>query len=81
MVWLLYTSTPTSRKQAKNWDPVQTETLKFANRGINTRDQWWWSFRSKRAAQSGRNQIREANKNVGMKLILRDVAEIPVSWR
>lgn len=79
MVWLLHTSTPLNRREAKSWD--NCETMSVSNRGMNTRDQWWWVFQTKKAADAGRKTIRSANRKVGMKLTLRKVDDVPLGWR
>jgi hypothetical protein len=79
MVWLLYTSTPENREQADSWD--NCPKLRVTDRGMNTRDQWWWSFVTKRDAKDAKAKIRTVNKNVGMKLTLREVKEVPHGWQ
>jgi len=78
MGWILYTSTPINRREAKTWD--NCETMNVAKRGMNVRDQWWWFFQTKQAAEAARKTVRAANKNVGMKLTLRKVDQIPSGW-
>jgi hypothetical protein len=82
MFWLLYTNQPEKKREAKKWNPCQTKELDLLvrDRGMNTRDQWWWSFRTKKQAEQGKKLIRSLNTGNTMRLYLKHVSNMPCGW-
>lgn len=81
-MWLLHTNTPKSRKEASLWDNCEIDAKYLASdQGMNIQDQWWWTFRDKKTANTFVRVLKTANAGNGMRLYMKQVTRIPYGWQ